>query len=321
MIRILANDGIEESALQSLTEKGIEVITTKVSQENLVEYINTEQVRALLVRSATKVRKDVFDGCPHLSFVGRGGVGMDNIDVEYGRSLGRTVTNTPSSSTRSVAELVFAHLFSVGRFLHHSNRVMPSEGQTRFNELKKSYASAFELKGKTLGIIGFGRIGQEVAQMAMGLGMKVLPYDPWVKSAEIEVDFLQTGDTFTLEFETVSLQELLAGSDAITLHVPMPSNGNALIGATEFEQIRPGAVLINTARGGIVDEMALLAALNSGRLGFACLDVFENEPSPKAELLNHPKISVSPHVGGSTAEAQTRIGEELVELVLNHFNI
>jgi len=244
---------------------------------------------------------------------------MDNIDVAYGRSLGRTVTNTPASSTRSVAELVFAHLFSVARFLHHSNRVMPVEGQGKFEALKKSYAQAFELKGKTLGIIGFGRIGQEVAQMAMGLGMKVLPYDPWVKTAEIEVDFLQTGDTFTLEFETVSLDELLQASDAITLHVPMPANGNPLLSAAEFSHMKPGAILINTARGGIVNEKDLLVALDSGRLAFACLDVFENEPSPLPELLNHTKISVSPHVGGSTAEAQTRIGQELVDLVIDHF--
>ncbi|MBM3170797.1 MAG: D-2-hydroxyacid dehydrogenase [Bacteroidetes bacterium] len=318
-MRILANDGLEEGALFSLQEHGFDVIIEKVPQENLIDFINSSQVRGLLVRSATKVRKEIFDACPNLSFVGRGGVGMDNIDVAYGRSLGRTVTNTPASSTRSVAELVFAHLFSVARFLHHSNRVMPVEGQGKFEALKKSYAQAFELKGKTLGIIGFGRIGQEVAQMAMGLGMKVLPYDPWVKTAEIEVDFLQTGDTFTLEFETVSLDELLQASDAITLHVPMPANGNPLLSAAEFSHMKPGAILINTARGGIVNEKDLLVALDSGRLAFACLDVFENEPSPLPELLNHTKISVSPHVGGSTAEAQTRIGQELVDLVIDHF--
>jgi len=319
MIRILANDGLEEGALFSLKENGFEVITEKVPQENLIDFINASQVQALLVRSATKVRKEVFDACPNLSFVGRGGVGMDNIDVAYGRSLGRTVTNTPASSTRSVAELVFAHLFAVARFLHHSNRFMPLEGQTRFDALKKSYAQAFELKGKTLGIIGFGRIGQEVAQMAMSLGMKVLPYDPWVNSAEIEIDFLQTGDTFTLEFETVSLEELLQGSDAITLHVPMPANGQPILAASEFSQMKKGATLINTARGGIIHELDLLAALDSNHLAFACLDVFENEPIPMPELLNHPKISLSPHVGGSTAEAQTRIGQELVDLVLDHF--
>jgi D-3-phosphoglycerate dehydrogenase len=319
MIRILANDGLEDGALVSLRENGFEVITQKVAQENLIDFINSSEVQGLLVRSATKVRKEVFDACPNLSFVGRGGVGMDNIDVEYGRSLGRTVTNTPASSTRSVAELVFAHLFSVARFLHHSNRAMPAEGNTQFDALKKRYAQAFELKGKTLGIIGFGRIGQEVAQMAMGLGMKVLPYDPWVKTAEIEVDFLQTGDTFTLEFETVPLQDLLEGSDAITLHVPMPANGNPLLGAAEFSKMKPGSVIINTARGGIINESDLLSALNAGNLSFACLDVFENEPCPNLELLNHPKISVSPHVGGSTAEAQTRIGQELVDLVLDHF--
>lgn len=319
MIRILANDGLEEAAKIALQNKGFEVITEKVSQENLIDFINITQVRGLLVRSATKVRKEVFDACPNLSFVGRGGVGMDNIDVDYGRSLGKTVTNTPASSTRSVAELVFAHLFSVARFLHHSNRTMPADGHSQFDALKKSYAQAFELKGKTLGIIGFGRIGQEVAQIAMGLGMRVLPYDPYVKTAEIEVDFLQTGDTFTLEFETVSLNELLLGSDAITLHVPMPANGMPLLNAAEFDCMKPGAVLINTARGGIIHESDLLDALNSGKVAFACLDVFENEPHPNPELLNHPKISVSPHVGGSTAQAQSRIGEELLDLVLDHF--
>lgn len=319
-VKILANDGLAADAVASLREKGFEVITDKVAQEDLASYINQEGVKALLVRSATKVRESLFDACPNLEFVGRGGVGMDNIDVAYGRSLGRTVTNTPNSSTHSVAESVFAHLFSVARFLHHSNRIMPIKGQEEFSALKKSYASAFELKGKTLGIVGFGRIGQATAKIALGLGMRVLPYDPVVKQAELDIDFLQTGDTFTIQYDTVSLEEVFEHSDAITFHVPMPEDGKALVGAAEMEQMKDGVVLINTARGGILDEEALLDALAGGKVGFACLDVFEGEPKPKAALLNHDKISVSPHIGGSTQEAQQRIGEEMVERLVEHFS-
>jgi D-3-phosphoglycerate dehydrogenase len=319
-VRILANDGLEASAITHLQAHGFEVRTTHVPQDALADYINKENIEALLVRSATKVRQPLVDACPGLRFVGRGGVGMDNIDVAYAREKGILVTNTPAASTDSVAEMVFAHIFALARYLHHANRVMPSEGTTRFGALKKSYAEAFELRGKTLGIIGFGRIGQAVAKMALSLGMRVLPYDPLVKETELEIDFLQTGDTFTIAMETVSLQEVFAHSDVITFHVPMPEDGKPLVAKAQMEQMKKGVLLINTARGGIIDETDLLEALNQGWLGGAGLDVFENEPTPLEALLSHPSISLSPHVGGSTAEAQERIGMEMAGYVMAHFS-
>jgi len=320
MIRILANDGLEAAAIEMLQAKGFEVQTKNVPQEELIDYINRENIRALLVRSATKVRQPLIDGCPNLSFIGRGGVGMDNIDVEYARSQGRVVTNTPAASSDSVAEMVFAHLFSLARKLHHANRHMPQKGATEFANLKKRYSDAFELRGKTIGIIGFGRIGQATAKMAIGLGMRVMPHDPWVERAEIEFDLLHTGDSISIEFPTVSMDTLFSESDMITFHVPKPANGKAVLGEEEMKLLKPGVLLVNTARGGIIDEAALLRGLDSGQIGGAGLDVFENEPTPLPELLNHDKISVSPHVGGSTREAQERIGSEIADYLIAHFD-
>jgi D-3-phosphoglycerate dehydrogenase len=315
MKRILANDGIDKSGKEILESKGFEVITSKVEQDALAAYINAENIGVLLVRSATKVRKELIDACPGLRIIGRGGVGMDNIDVAYAREKGIKVINTPAASSQSVAELVFAHLFALSRFIHLSNREMPTKGTTEFNALKKIYSEGFELKGKTLGIIGFGRIGQSTASMALGIGMNVLPHDPFVDSTTLELDFFHTDDTFSVEFATVPLPDVLSQSDFITFHVPAPANGKALIGREELASMKDGVVLINTARGGIIDEDALLEALASGKVAFAGLDVFENEPTPRAELLNHPRVSVTPHIGGSTKEAQLRIGVELATLV------
>jgi D-3-phosphoglycerate dehydrogenase len=320
MKKILANDGLEKSGITLLESKGFNVITEKVAQENLSAYLNENQIEVLLVRSATKVRKDLIDHCPNLKIIGRGGVGMDNIDVEYAQSKGIKVINTPAASSQSVAELVFSHLFTISRMLHESNRKMPSEGQTQFNELKKKFSKGFELSGKTIGIIGFGRIGQAAAKIAMGIGMKVLPYDPVVKSTEIELDLFHTDDTFSIQFDTVTLDELFSNSDIITLHVPMPMDGKPVIGSEQFLKMKKGVILINTARGGIIDEDALLANLNSGHVSFAGLDVFENEPTPRKELLDHPNISLSPHIGGSTIEAQDRIGTELADKIISFYS-
>lgn len=320
MIKILANDGLEEDGITLLREKGFDVITEKVPQEQLVEQINAVGISGLLVRSATKVRKELIDACPGLRLIGRGGVGMDNIDVEYAREKGLQVVNTPAASSQSVAELVFAHLFTLSRNLHDANRRMPVEGSTQFDLLKKNYSKGFELQGKTLGILGFGRIGQAVAKMAIGLGMKVLPYDPIVKQATLELDLFHLGDTFEIEFDTVPLEEVFAHADFITLHVPMPESGQPVIGAAELERMKKGVCIINTARGGIVDEKALLAALENGKVAFAGLDVFESEPVPAQAILSHPKISLTPHIGGSTVEAQKRIGTEIAQKVIEYFS-
>ena len=313
-MKILANDGISETGIKILENNGFEVITTKVAQEQIINYINANQVAVLLVRSATKVRKDIIDGCPTLKIIGRGGVGMDNIDVEYAISKDIQVINTPASSSNSVAELVFAHLFAGVRFLYDSNRNMPLEGDTRFNDLKKAYADGIELRDKTIGIIGFGRIGQAVAKMALGLGMKVIAADNFVGKAEIRVDFYN-GQFINVEISTEPIDDLLKHSDFVSLHVP--AQKDYIIGKREFDLMKNGAGIINCSRGGIINEVDLVAALDSKKVLFAGLDVFENEPTPAVQLLMHPNISLTPHIGAATMEAQERISIELAEQIIN----
>ncbi len=313
-MKVLANDGLDQSGIDGLQKAGFEVITTKVPQEELINYINENQVRTLLVRSATKVRKDIIDACPSLKIIGRGGVGMDNIDVEYAREKGINVINTPAASSASVAELVFAHLFSGCRFLTDSNRKMPVEGDSKFAELKKAHTKGVELRGKTIGIIGFGRIGQEVAKMALGLGMRVLAVDNFAEKVNLKVEFFN-GQSVDFEIKTQSKEEVLKEADFVTLHVP--AQKEFVIGQKEFDLMKNGAALVNCARGGVVDEEALLKALDSGKLAFAGLDVFINEPTPAKSILSHPKISLTPHTGASTNEAQDRIGISLAEQIIS----
>ena len=313
-MKVLANDGLDQSGIDGLQKAGFEVITTKVPQEELINYINENQVRTLLVRSATKVRKDIIDACPSLKIIGRGGVGMDNIDVEYAREKGINVINTPAASSASVAELVFAHLFSGCRFLTDSNRKMPVEGDSKFAELKKAYTKGVELRGKTIGIIGFGRIGQEVAKIALGLGMRVLAVDNFAEKVNLKVEFFN-GQSVDFEIKTQSKEEVLKEADFVTLHVP--AQKEFVIGQKEFDLMKNGAALVNCARGGVVDEEALLNALDSGKLAFAGLDVFINEPTPAKSVLSHPKISLTPHTGASTNEAQDRIGISLAEQIIS----
>ena len=313
-MKVLANDGLDQSGIDGLQKAGFEVITAKVPQEELINYINENQVRTLLVRSATKVRKDIIDACPSLKIIGRGGVGMDNIDVEYAREKGINVINTPAASSASVAELVFAHLFSGCRFLTDSNRKMPVEGDTKFAELKKAYTKGVELRVKTIGIIGFGRIGQKVAKMALGLGMRVLAVDNFAEKVNLKVEFFN-GQSVDFEIKTQSKEEVLKEADFVTLHVP--AQKEFVIGQKEFDLMKNGAALVNCARGGVVDEEALLKALDSGKLAFAGLDVFINEPTPAKSVLSHPKISLTPHTGASTNEAQDRIGISLAEQIIS----
>ena len=313
-MKVLANDGISQSGIDALHKGGFEVITTKVAQEQVANYINTHDVAVILVRSATKVRKDIIDACPGLKIIGRGGVGMDNIDVEYARSKGIHVINTPASSSESVAELVFAHLFTGVRFLHDSNRNMPLEGDTNFDGLKKAYANGIELRGKTIGIIGFGRIGQAVAKMALGLGMKVIAADKFVDKAEIKVDFYN-GQFINVAFEMEPLEAVIKHADFITLHVP--AQEGYVIGEPEFELMKTNVGIVNCARGGVIDEVALIKALDAEKVLFAGLDVFENEPTPEIQILMHPKISLTPHIGAATLEAQDRIGTELADQIIH----
>ena len=311
-MNILANDGISQSGTDALTANGFNVITTNVAQEQLVSYINDNAIVALLVRSATTARKDLIDACPNLKIIGRCGVGMDHIDVDYAREKGLNVINTPAASSASVAELVFAHLYGGVRFLHDSNRNMPLEGESNFKGLKKAYAKGVELRGKTLGIIGFGRIGQEVAKIGLGIGMNVIAADKFMESASVKIT-LFNGQSIDVDIKTQSMESVLAEADFVTLHVP--AQKDYVIGEAQFDQMKKGAAIVNAARGGVIDEVALLKALDSGKLAFAGLDTFEEEPKPAIQVLMHPKVSLTPHIGAATAEAQDRIGVELAEQI------
>lgn len=311
---VLANDGISKSGIDALTNAGFEVVDIHVAQGQLEKYINEHKITVLLVRSATKVRKDIIDGCSSLKIIGRGGAGMDNIDVNYARQNGIQVINTPDASSESVAELVFAHLFGGVRFLHDSNRNMPLEGDSRFKELKKAYGNGRELRGKTLGIIGFGKIGRQVAKIALGCGMKVIASDHSVGEADINLTFYD-GQQIALKIKTAPVDNLIKHSDFISLHVP--SQLGYLIGKEEISKMKDGVGIINTSRGGVINENALLEAIESGKISFAALDVFENEPAPSIKVLMNEKISLSPHIGAGTDEAQDRIGTELAEQIIN----
>ena len=316
-IKILANDGISQAGIDLLEKHNYEVITDNVNQDGLIDYINNNNISCLLVRSATTARKNLIDSCENLKLIGRGGVGMDNIDVDYAKDRGIHVVNTPSASSHSVAELVFSHLFSCVRFLYDSNRNMPLEGDTNFKILKKNYSKGSELKGKTLGIIGFGRIGQETAKIALGVGMNVMFSDKFINDQEIILDFVHDKKvSFNLKSSDIS--DTLKNSDYITLHVP--AQKEFVIGENEIKLMKNGAGLINAARGGVIDENGLIEALDDGKLAFAGIDTFENEPKPSIKLLMHPKVSLTPHIGAATSEAQDRIGIELANQIISLVN-
>ncbi len=314
-MKVLANDGISDLGAKTLQEAGIELLDNRVSQEHLISFINENQVDVLLVRSATQIRKDLIDACKSLKIIGRGGIGMDNIDVEYAIEKGLFVINTPNASTKSVAELVFAHFLSLARFLHESNRLMPLEGETQFNALKKSFANAVELSGKTLGVIGFGKIGQEVIKLGISLGMKVQVCTRNPQTKTVELNFF---DGQKVQFEITStnnMKEFLKNCDFISINTPKTKE--YIIDTKEFEIMKDGVFIVNTARGGVINEVTLLDFIDSGKVAGAALDVFENEPKPELPILMNPALSLSPHVGGNTIEAQEKIGKELADQIID----
>lgn len=315
-MKILANDGISESGIEVLRNAGYEVLTEKISQEYLIEVINSENIEILLVRSATTARKELIDSCPNLRLIGRGGVGMDNIDVEYAREKGKFVINTPGASSKSVAELVMGHMFAISRSLHNSYKHM-SEGN--FKSLKKEYGKGEELRGKNLTIVGFGRIGQNVAQYAIGCGMNIKVVDLYLDNINLNIE-LGNGLSLEAKIEVIeSIEEGIKDADYITLHIPKQPDGSAVFGTKEFGIMQDNVKIVNAARGGVIDEDALLEALNSGKVSAVALDVFENEPYPRKDILNHPKIACTPHIGAATVEAQDRIGIELAETIIAKF--
>lgn len=315
-MRILANDGISNAGKQKLEANGIEVVTDKVDQENLAQGINDGGFIGVLVRSATQVRKEHMDACPNLKLIGRGGVGMDNIDVQYGLDKGLHVINTPAASSQSVAELAIGNMFSMARFTYDAARNMPGADGAQFKSLKKAYGKGTELRGKTLGVIGFGGIGQALAKYALGCGMNVM-YATRGAKATTDVELEIAGQTVKVTLNRSSMEEVLMQSDYISLHVPKQADGSAVIGTAEFEKLKDGVCLINTSRGGSIDEDALLAALVSGKVKSAALDVFVGEPNAREDVLAHARVLATPHVGGSTVEAQDRIGEELADQIIN----
>jgi D-3-phosphoglycerate dehydrogenase len=315
-MKILANDGISSKGKELLMAAGFTVITDKVEQDQLAKTVNEQGIEMILVRSATTVRKEVIDACPNLKLIGRGGVGMDNIDVAYAREKGITVINTPASSSQSVAELVMGHLFSLSRFLQDSFKNMESGD---FSSLKKKYAKGVELRGKTIGIIGFGRIGQSLASYALGAGMDVIAIDQFTTPAKINVPIGLNNNIDVEITPTTDLQSVLVKLDYISLHVPKQADGSAVITASEFSKMKKGVIIVNASRGGVIDENDLLVALEEGVIGGIALDVYENEPNPRKDLLNHSKIACTPHIGAATLEAQDRIGEELAQLIIGQF--
>jgi D-3-phosphoglycerate dehydrogenase len=298
MARILITDGIDQDAAAALRAAGHEVVEQFYPPEELRERI--ADFDAVVVRSATKVTRDVLDGAMKtgkLSLIIRGGVGMDNIDLNYAKELGVTVRNTPASSSNAVAELAVGHMFAIARHIHIANVSM------RAGAWEKKKYSGHELQNKTLGLIGFGRIARETARIARGIGMEVVYNSRSGRKEGYD------------EFEYKLFEEVLSTSDFISLHVPVDKERGALIGAKEFALMKDGAYLINCARGGVVDEEALLAALDSGKVAAAALDVFETEPPQDERILRHERISLTPHIGASTKEAQQKIGAEVVNII------
>ena len=317
-MKVLANDGISQNAVDILSRNGFVLYLDKIEQNDLTNFINLNKITVLLVRSATKVRKDIIDNCKSLKIIGRGGVGMDNIDVEYAKAKGILVINTPAASSNSVAELVFAHLFSGSRFLFDSNRNMPLEGEKKFKVLKKNYSNGIELRNKNLGIVGLGKIGREVARIGFGLGMNILGFDKFIEEKSIDINF-NNENAYTFKINLISFDEILEKSDFLTLHVP--AQKNFLIGKEEFKKMKNGTSIINASRGGIIDEQELIKNLDNGKIKFAGLDTFENEPTPSLSILMHPKISLTPHIGAATSEAQNRIGEELARQICDFYKL
>ncbi|MBS3913427.1 MAG: 3-phosphoglycerate dehydrogenase [Bacteroidetes bacterium] len=310
-MKILANDGIDAAGKRILEAAGFTVITDKIPQSELPAKISDYDV--LIVRSATKVTAEVMDG-GKLKLIARAGVGLDNIDLKHAGIKNIPVVNTPNASSRSVAELVFAHIFTLLRYLQVTNREMPEKGVENFNALKKLASGGAEVAGKRLGIIGFGRIGQEVARMAIGLGMEVLIYDYKQREFELTMLFHRSYQTknFHLSLTGVTLDEVLGQSDIITIHTP----GSAeVIGEEEINKMKHGVVLINCARGGVVNEKAMNKGLEDRRISAAGIDVFEQEPPVYTDFMSSSSVSLSPHIGASTSEAQERVGVELAERI------
>jgi len=303
MYKILANDGIDKGAELKLVDLGFEVDTNHYDGKKLEQQI--KDVDCIIIRSATKIREPLIDEAVkggRLKLIIRAGVGIDNIDHMYSEEQGITVRNTPKSSSDAVAELAIGHMFALARHIYISNVTM------RNGQWNKKVYLGIELSGKTLGLVGFGRIAQSVAKKAMALGMKIIYTD------------LNGEDISFSEYQFVTKEELLLQSDFISLHIPFNKEVGPYLGKTEFENMKDGMYIIQASRGGVVDENELLKALDSGKVKKAALDVFEEEPTKNERIYTHEAISLTPHIGASTVEAQARIGLETIEVILEYLS-
>jgi D-3-phosphoglycerate dehydrogenase len=315
-MNILINDGLHTAGIDLLKKAGHSVDTINIPQENLLGKLN--EYDAILVRSATTVRRDLMDAAPNLKLIGRGGVGLDNIDLDAAKEKNIAVFNTPAASSRSVAELAMAHLFGIVRSLPAVNKAMSIDGVSDFKALKKSASKGIELQGKTLGLIGFGRIGRETASIAIACGMKIIAFDPYTKEGDVEIKLHPDYDfNHTINVKTVSKKELLSNSDFISLHIP--GGQGYVLDTADFSQMKDGVGIVNCARGGTISENALIDAINSGKVKYAATDVFEKEPPVDDRILRMSAVGLSPHIGASTIEAQERVGVELAEKIIEFF--
>ena len=317
-MKILINDGLHKAGIELLEKAGYTVDTNSIAQTDLVGKLN--EYDAIIVRSATQVRTELIEASPNLKVIGRGGVGLDNIDVDFAKSKNIAVLNTPAASSRSVAELAMAHLFGIVRSLPAVNKAMSLDGVSDFGALKKSASKGIELQGKKLGLIGFGRIGRATASIALGCGMEILAYDPFLTAGDVTLDLHPVyNHEFTINVKTVSKEELLANADFISLHIP--GGQGYVLDTPEFEQMKDGVGVVNCARGGTINEAALLGAIKSGKVKYAATDVFEKEPPVNTDILRMNAVGLSPHIGASTEEAQERVGIELAQNIINFFNL
>lgn len=311
-MKILANDGISTSGETLLIEAGHEILNHRVSQEHLVQFINENQVEILLVKNATSIDHQVIDSCKSLKIIGKAGTEMNNVAVDYAIEKGLYVISTPNSYARATAELVFAHFFSLARFLHDSNRMMPLEGDSKFNLLKKTYQNAAELFGKTLGVIGSGSNALEVIKMGISLGMNVIIFNEISKSEKVNLDFFD-GQKLVFELKSVKFEEILEKSDFIS--ILNTEKSGYLIDSEEFEIMKNGAYLVNIAKGA-VNEVTLVDYLENKKLAGAALDVFEYEPKPDIQVLMNPSLSLSPNLASVTTDAIEKTGKELAEQII-----
>lgn len=314
-MRILANDGLDKEAVQEIKNKGWELFLEKIPEDKISHFCNHNKIDVIIVRSATKLSKKVIEELNHTKYIIRAGIGTDNIDLDSAKAKNIKVLTTPEASVNSVAELTISLIFAALRNIKYAFTQMPLQGSKKFTLLKNELSKGEEAYGKTIGIIGAGKIGKKVAEKTLLLGLHPLFYDPYVYEISLLINFLDY--KVVKVFKTISLAELIKLSDIISIHANYPRENGPIITKKEIEQMKDGVIIINTARGYCVNENDIIEGLNSGKIKAYCVDVFEGEPTPKAELLAHPNVFATPHIGASTIQAQRKIGKEIVNMLLN----